>query len=124
MSRYTLILLDANFPDEQPVAEVLACSDDEALPAKLRAALPGIVSGPLPAKARPGRTGREVFVVHKTDEAPRDLEKVYPNAATASRDLGYKYNEVSMALARAKFAGSDQATVKGVTFQYSDTIRD
>lgn len=49
--------------------------------------------------------------------------QVFETATEASTHLGYSYNAVAIALARAEKAGEVSTTLRGVTVRYTDTLK-
>jgi len=80
---------------------------------------------------------RPVVVVHVDEEAhekwcsqdgpnglksrPVKIGQTFPSAVRASGWLGLRHNEVAMQLSRAEHTGEKMATVRGITFRYSDS---
>jgi hypothetical protein len=96
----------------------------------LRPPVPGAPVRPVVvAPSRAGAKGRQVLVQNIDEGSPFagaiERSTIYPSASEASRAVGCAHNALHLALKVAAAKGGDNANVavvKGVHFQYVDTI--
>ena len=88
-------------------------------------ATPGVPFGSFSVvPCKPGPKGRPVHVraVAEDYEGPLKAGDTFPTALDASVALGFAYSAVSIALCMAHRRGEVTAMVRGVEFQYADTL--
>jgi len=83
-----------------------------------------VITGPSVAERRRGPKGRKVQVVNVEEGSGLSVQAgdVFENAADLSRLLGFKYNMVSLALAKVKGTEYPSAIVQGVEVIYQDDL--